>query len=51
MVSQRATTQRFRLVADVSTDDPAALRPVLVSMVGAQHICRRPDGRHHDIFP
>jgi hypothetical protein len=38
--------KRFRLVADVSTDDPAALRPVLVRLVGAGHLSGRSDGFH-----
>jgi len=43
--SQLAHT-RFRLVADVSTDDPAALRPILVRLVGAANLARRADGFH-----
>jgi len=38
--------RRFRLVADVSTDDPVALRPVLVRLVGATSLSVRNDGFH-----
>jgi hypothetical protein len=38
--------KRFRLVADVSTDDPVVLRPVLVRLVGAEHLTGRGDGFH-----
>jgi len=38
--------RRFRLVADVSTDDPVALRPVLVPLVGATSLGPRKDGFH-----
>ncbi len=38
--------KRFRLVADVSTDDPAALRPVLARLAGADRISARHDGFH-----
>jgi hypothetical protein len=38
--------RRFRLVADVSTDDPAALRPILVRLVGGRHITRHGEGFH-----
>jgi hypothetical protein len=38
--------RRFSLVADVSTDDPAALGPILARLVGAEHLSARRDGFH-----
>ena len=38
--------KRFRLIADVSTDDPAALRPVLVRLVGAKNVTDRSGDFH-----
>lgn len=38
--------RRFRLVADVSTDDPVALRPVLARWVGAENLTERSGGFH-----
>jgi hypothetical protein len=38
------TQRRFRLAADVSTDDPAALRPVIVGLLGARHVRAVPGG-------
>jgi hypothetical protein len=38
--------RRFRLVADVSTDDPATLQPVLKRLVGAAHISAQDDDLH-----
>lgn len=39
------TEQRFRLVADVSSDDPAAIEPVLRELVDGS-ISTRDDGFH-----
>jgi len=38
--------RRFRLVADVSTDDPAALRPILTRLVGSESLRALDDGFH-----
>ena len=39
------TTQRFELVADVSSADPAAIEPVLRGLVGGE-MSQTPDGFH-----
>jgi hypothetical protein len=43
--NQSVTTQRFELVADVSSADPGAIEPVLRGLVGGE-MSRTPDGFH-----
>jgi hypothetical protein len=38
--------RRFRLVADVSTDDVVVLRPILTRLVGGESMSARDDGFH-----
>lgn len=40
--------QRFQLVADVSSDEPERLRPVVESLFGRENVHRSADGFHVD---